>query len=227
MLRRAGLWLTGSLATLLAMVVALVGVGGAPAQAHSAGKAVVLVRQFTLTPAASGWTAAVTVADFDSGAPIRNSKVILLTGAPAAAGQAATTTQTAAKNTQTAAKKTTQTAAAAPAQVTLAPTGLLGVYQGQVPNVKAGPNHLELRIQTQPGSDPVQPYDKAWDVTLVAGQPYQVVAGGTGGGGGSNLGLILGVAGGVVAVALLYGLFMVRRRTAVPAQVKPRDVAGV
>jgi hypothetical protein len=187
MSRRAELRLIGSLATVFAMLVALLGVSGAPAQAHSAGKAVVLVRQFTLTPSANTWQASVTVADFDSGAPIRNSSVVTVIGAQ---------------------------------KTTLAPTKVIGVYQGTIPNAKPGPTNVELQIRTIPGSDPVQPYDKTWPVNLVAGQPLQVVSGDSGGGGGSNIGLILGVAGGVLAVALLYGLFVIRRRTAVPAQAK-------
>ena len=67
-----------------------------------------------------------------------------------------------------------------------------------------------------PGAEPVLPYDGKWDVQLVAGESVTVVKGG--GGGGSNLPLIMGVAAAVLAVALLYGLYSVRRRTAVPVQ---------
>jgi hypothetical protein len=229
----------GILVTLLAMVAALFGVGGVPAWAHSNGRAIVLVRQFTLTPAATGWDADVVAADFDSGAPLRNTKVLVTGGEPVApaapatlpAAQAAPATKTAkptskatSKATSRATSKATSKAVAAPAAVPVAagpptiqllPTSVVGDYQGTLSTAKPGLNHLELKIQTTPGGDPVAPFDQVWDVTLVAGQPFKVV-GGDGGGGGSNLGLILGVAGGVVGLAVLYGLFAARRRPAVP-----------
>jgi hypothetical protein len=209
----------GILATLLATVSALFGIGGTPASAHSNGRAIVMVRQFTLTPAANGWTAEVVAADFDSGAPLRNTTVTLASVEPGAAAPAAAATGT----TTT---KTTA-AAAAPAPITLAPTSEVGDYRGALTGAKPGMNHLELKIRTTPGWDPVAPFDQIWDVSLVAGQPVKIV-GGDSGGGGSNLGLILGVAGGVVGVAVLYGLFAVRRRTAVPAApAKAKDKAGV
>ena len=98
----------------------------------------------------------------------------------------------------------------------LNPTSTLGGYQGVLTGVHPGAQTVELKVRSIPGSDPVNPFQKSWDVTLAAGKPVAVVAGG-GGGGGSHIGLILGVAGAVVLVALLYGLFTVRRRTAVPA----------
>jgi hypothetical protein len=39
----------------------------APSSAHSGGKAIPLVTDFTLTPAPSGWNASVTLVDFDGG----------------------------------------------------------------------------------------------------------------------------------------------------------------
>ncbi|HEX3825738.1 MAG TPA: hypothetical protein VHV82_00570 [Sporichthyaceae bacterium] len=227
---RTRLRVAGIVATLFAMVAAVFGVGGVPAWAHSNGRAIVLVRQFTLTPAANGWDADVLAADFDSGAPLRNTKVLVTGGEPVAAAPAAPATQTAAdtasatktaKSTSKAASKTVAAPAAAPVAagpptIQLLPTSVVGDYQGTLSTAKPGLNHLELKIQTTPGGDPVAPFDQAWDVTLVAGRPLKVV-GGDDGGGGSNLGLVLGVAGAVVGVALLYGLFAARRRTAVPA----------
>lgn len=93
----------------------------------------------------------------------------------------------------------------------------LGNYVGTVGALPAGPAHLELKVRTLPGSEPVVPYDKTWDFTLTAGQPYQVAAE-TGSGGSSNVALILSVAGAVILLAVLYGLFSLRRRTAGPAQ---------
>jgi hypothetical protein len=227
---RGRLRLAGILATLLATVTAVFGVGGAPASAHSNGRALVLVREFTLTPSTNGWTADVVAADFDSGAPLRNTAVTLTAGEAGATGPAAPAAQTAANTTPEA--KTAKTpgkaaskavaapaaapVAAAPPTITLAPTSVVGDYQGELTNAKPGPNHLDLKIRTAPSGDPVAPFEQTWDVNLVAGQPFKIVGDDDGGGGGSNLGLILGVAGGVVGVALLYGLFAARRRPAVP-----------
>jgi hypothetical protein len=98
----------------------------------------------------------------------------------------------------------------------LSPGSTPGSYQGAVAGVQPGAQTVGVKVQSQPSGDPVNPFKQTWNVTLAAGQPLSVVAGG-GGGGGSNIGMILGVAGAVVLVALLYGLFTVRRRTAVPA----------
>jgi hypothetical protein len=183
----------GSAAVLTALIAATA-VGAAPAGAHNMGQAVVLVRQFTVQPAGSGWQAAVILSDFDSGAPIRDANVAVYDGsAPAAA-----------------------------AGSQLDPGSTPGTFAGPLSTVKAGANHLELKIKTKAGSSGVQPFDKAWDVTLEAGKPFSIVAD-SGGGGGSNVGLIAGVTGGVVGIALLYGLFVVRRRTAVPAAAKARQ----
>jgi hypothetical protein len=221
MSRRGSVRAAAGAAALVAAFATLTGPSAGPVSAHSNGRAVVLVRQFTLQPSASGWVANVTLADFDSGSPIRDSKVIVVAGDPAAAAAApapaTTTTQTAASKTT--AGKTTKTAAAAPAgpqPTLLAPSATaIGQYAGQL-SAKPGPAQVQLSVRTVPGEAPVAPFDKAWDVTLVAGKPLAIVAGESGGG-GSNVGLIVGVAGGVVGVALLYGLFVVRRRTAVPA----------
>lgn len=91
----------------------------------------------------------------------------------------------------------------------------LGNYVASLGALPVGPTHLELKVRTLPGSEAVVPYDNSWDFTLTAGQPVQVAAE-TGGGGGSNVALILSVAGAVILLAVLYGLFSLRRRTAGP-----------
>jgi hypothetical protein len=95
----------------------------------------------------------------------------------------------------------------------------LGNYVGALGAMPAGPTHLELRVQTLPGAAPVVPFDHSWDFTLTAGQPYHV-ASEAGAGGGSNFALIASVAGAVILIALLYGLFSLRRRTAAPAKAR-------
>jgi hypothetical protein len=100
---------------------------------------------------------------------------------------------------------------------TLTPGSTLGNYNTSVGALAAGPTHLELKVQTLPGAAPVVPYDHTWDFTLTAGQPYTVVSG-SAGGSGSNVALIMSVAGAVILLALLYGLFSLRRRTAAPAK---------
>ncbi|HEY3604996.1 MAG TPA: hypothetical protein VGL04_10010 [Sporichthyaceae bacterium] len=174
-------------------LIAGVGTSAAPASAHSAGKAVVLVRDFTLSPVAGGkWQATVAVADFDSGAWLQGTSVTIGMGNPA-------TTVAPAKFVQ------------------LQPTSVIGQYQGVVGKAAAGPARFDLRVRTVPGSPPVQPYDHSFPVTLVAGAPLQVISGAGSGSGGSSMPLILGVAAVVLVGAMLYGLFSVRRRTAVPA----------
>lgn len=103
--------------------------------------------------------------------------------------------------------------------VTLAQGSSLGLYEASLGKLATGPVHLELKIRTLPGAEPVVPYDRAWDVTLVDGQAVKV-ASETSGGGGSNTALIAGVAVAVVLIAVLYGLFSLRRRTAVPVPPK-------
>jgi hypothetical protein len=108
----------------------------------------------------------------------------------------------------------------APAKtVTMEQGTTLGSYVASLGALPAGPAHLELKVRTLPGAEAVVPYDKAWDFTLTAGQPVQV-ASETAGGGGSNVALMLSVAGAVILLALLYGLFSLRRRTAAPTQKK-------
>lgn len=98
----------------------------------------------------------------------------------------------------------------------LEPATALGTYTGRVDGLAAGPAQLELKVRTQAGYDGVVPFDRVYPFELVAGQPVQIASGG--GGGGSNAPLIGGVAVAVLAVALLYGLYSLRRRTARPVQ---------
>ena len=99
--------------------------------------------------------------------------------------------------------------------VMLAQSSSLGIYAASLGALPAGPTHLELKVRTPPGAEAVVPYDKAWDFTLTPGQPVQV-ASETAGGAKSNVALILSVAGAVVLLAVLYGVFSLRRRTAAP-----------
>ena len=96
--------------------------------------------------------------------------------------------------------------------VTLAQGSRLGNYVASLGALPAGPTHLELKVRTLPGAQPVVPYDNAWDFTLTTGQPVQL-ASETAGGGGSNVALTLSVAGAVILLAVLYGLFSLRSRT--------------
>jgi hypothetical protein len=72
-MKTTAIWARGArslLAALVASLIALVLSGTAltaPSAAHSGGKAIPLVSDFTLTPAATGWSASVAVVDFDSG----------------------------------------------------------------------------------------------------------------------------------------------------------------
>lgn len=95
----------------------------------------------------------------------------------------------------------------------------LGQFTAPVGKLAAGPVHLELKVRTLPGAEGVVPYDGSWDPTLVNGQPV-TVASETSGGGGSNVALIASVAVAVVLIAVLYGLFSLRRRTAAPVPPK-------
>jgi hypothetical protein len=178
-----------AVALLVGVLALIAGIGPAavPASAHSAGKAVVLVRDFMLTPATGGkWQATVVIADFDSGAPLQGTSVTIGIGSPAT--------------------KFAQ----------LNPTTQIGQYQAVVGKAAPGPASFELRVRTVPGSPPVQPYDHTYAVTLVAGAPLHVVAGAGGGGGGSNLPMMIIVFVVVLAGAALYGLFSLRRRTDAP-----------
>lgn len=110
------------------------------------------------------------------------------------------------------------------ADLTLPPQGktwtaTTALVEAPVGKLAAGPVHLELKVRMLPGAEPVAPYNEAWDTTLVDGQPVRV-ASETGAGGGSNMALIASVAVAVMLIAVLYGLFSLRRRTAVP--VPPR-----
>ena len=103
--------------------------------------------------------------------------------------------------------------------VTLEQGSTLGSYTAPLGALSPGPARIELKVRTLPGAETVVPYDKAWDFTLTAGQPV-LVASETAGGGGSNVALMLSVTGAVILLALLYGLFSLRRRTEAPVQRK-------
>ncbi|MGQ0845103.1 MAG: hypothetical protein ACT4QF_13325 [Sporichthyaceae bacterium] len=111
--------------------------------------------------------------------------------------------------------KVTLAMASAPAkEATLAEASTPGAYQGALASSTLGQAEVVLKVRAAPGADPVAPFNGTFPVTLVSGETAVVVAGGEGG--GSNLPLIMGVAAAVLAVALLYGLYSVRRRTAAP-----------
>ena len=99
--------------------------------------------------------------------------------------------------------------------VTLAQGSTLGKYVASLGALPAGPTHLELKVRTLPGAEAVVPYDNGWDFTLTAGRPVQVASEATAGNGG-NIALILSVAGAVILLALLYGLFSMRRKAEGP-----------
>jgi len=182
----------GAFALLLTMLAGLVGLGtSAPASAHSGGRAVVLIRSLVVEPAGSGWQVAAVLTDNDSGDPIRGPKVTALVGVAANAKE-----------------------------VVMNPDdGDVARFVGALPAAKPGPLVLALKVRTSPGSDPVAPFDsQPFTAQLVAGESVTLVAGG--GDDGSNLPLIMGVAAAVLAVALLYGLYSVRRRTAAPVRTK-------
>lgn len=170
------------LATVLTGLLGLGAMAG-PAAAHSGGKAVVLVQNFTLDPAGESWQANVMLADLDSGSPILGAKTVVLLGGE---------------------------------EIVLERGQAAGQYTGTLKGAKPGPVVLELKVRAQPGAEPVLPANERYNVELVAGE--SVVVAKNGGGGGSNLPLIMGVAAAVLAVALLYGLYSIRRRTAVPVQ---------
>ncbi|WP_245541672.1 hypothetical protein [Sporichthya polymorpha] len=96
--------------------------------------------------------------------------------------------------------------------VTLVQGSTLGNYVAPLGALPVGPTHLELKVRTLPGAEPVVPFDKGWDFTLTAGQPVEV-ASETVGERSGNVALILSAAGAVILIALLYGLFSMRRRT--------------
>ncbi len=115
------------------------------------------------------------------------------------------------------ARITTGTAAA----VALTEADTAGVYSAKLTKLKPGVTNVKLEVRTAPGGLPVAPFVANWAPTLVAGQESVVISGAaSGGGGGSSTGMIIGIAGAVLLVALLYGLFSVRRRSAVPAKAK-------
>ncbi|MGQ0629615.1 MAG: hypothetical protein ACT4P1_01135 [Sporichthyaceae bacterium] len=173
------------LATLALVFAGALGALAPSAGAHSGGKAIVLVTDLVVTPIASGWEVRATLADFDSGDPVRGADVKTFTGTPAKA-------------------------------TSLTESAIAGTYAGSIGKAGPGPMNLTMKVRSIPGNEQVEAVDKSWQVQLVAGSPAVVVSGATGAGGGS-LGLIVGVAGAVLAGAMLYGLYSLRRRSAVPA----------
>lgn len=101
-------------------------------------------------------------------------------------------------------------------EITMNPDTAVARYVAPLPAAKPGPFMLTLKVSSSPGSDPVAPFSKAFTAELVSGETTTLVAGG--GDSGSNLPLIMGVAAAVLVVALLYGLYSVRRRTAAPVR---------
>lgn len=179
----------GAFTMLLTLLAGLLGLAAsAPASAHSGGRAVVLVRSLVVEPVGSGWQVAAVLTDNDSGDPIRGPKVSVLVGETATAKE-----------------------------VTLKPDNTVARFVGALPAAKPGPLTLELKVRSSPGSDPVAPFNEQYTAQLVAGQTTTLVAGGADDG-GSNPPLIMGVAAAVLAVALLYGLYSMRRRTPAPVR---------
>ena len=183
---------------LAAVVVVLVTVMGAlglvagSAAAHSGGKAIPLVENLYVAPAGDAWKATAKLADFDGGGALIAADVKLSGGGLA--------------------KPTAMVESSVP-----------GTYELALAKAKPGPIELTLDIRTLPGGPPVTTTVKTYSGTLTAGQTLSLTTGkpsSGGGGGGSNTGLIAGVAGAVLLVAVLYGLFSVRKKTAVPAPSK-------
>lgn len=183
-----------SLAAVVAVLVAVLaglGLGASPAGAHTGGKAIALVEDLTLNPAGTGWQAVAQLADFDGGGPLRAVDVQIKGG-----GLTAFTP--------------------------MIESNTAGQYSLAMPKAAAGPVTIEIKVETAPGGTAVTSIDKTYTGTLAAGQSLNLVrekASG-GGGGGSNTGMIAGVAGAVLLVAVLYGVFSMRKKSAVPARAK-------
>ncbi|WP_019873152.1 hypothetical protein [Sporichthya polymorpha] len=120
-------FLRGAAIGVLMVGLATLGPAAAPVSAHSGGKAVVLVADVTLSPEGSGWKASTTVADGDSGEPLRgvgHHKALL--GSPVRT-------------------------------VSLTQGSTLGNYVASLGPLPPGPTHLELKVRTLPGAEPVIP----------------------------------------------------------------------
>ncbi|MGQ0843400.1 MAG: hypothetical protein ACT4QF_04635 [Sporichthyaceae bacterium] len=157
-----------------------------PASAHSGGRAVVLVRSLAVEPAGSGWQVAAVLTDSDSGSPILGPRVSALVG-------------------EDPAKAT---------EVVMNATGTAARFVASLPAVKPGPLALALKVRSSPGADPVQPLNtRVFTTVLVSGTTATLVSGGGEEGGGS-LPLIMGASGALLALALLYGLYSLRRPSA-------------
>ncbi|MGQ0464954.1 MAG: hypothetical protein ACT4QG_06500 [Sporichthyaceae bacterium] len=103
-------------------------------------------------------------------------------------------------------------------EVTLKQGTAPGLYQGTVA-AKPGSMTFALKVRATPGTEPVMPFDSTpWNVQLVAGETAIVVGGSDDGGG--VMPIALSVAGALLGVGLLYGLYSTRRKTAVPARAR-------
>lgn len=188
-----GRGLAGVVAVLVALIAGL-GLLAGTASAHSGGKAIVLVEDLTIAPAGDGWKATAKLADYDGGGPLTNVDVVI-----SGAGTGLTK----------------------PTSMTESEVG--GTYTLALPNAKPGPITVDMSVRTVPAGTPVTPFKESYTNSLVDGQALSLTSGkaisGDGGGGGST-GMIVGVAGAVLLVAVLYGLFAVRKKSAVPAPSK-------
>lgn len=176
---------------ILVTVMAGFGLMAGSASAHSGGKAIPLVESLYIAPAGDSWKATVKLADFDGGGPLTGTDVKL---------RGAGLTQ------------------ATP----MVETSNLGTYEVALPKAQPGPVDVVLDMRTLPGGPPVTTTTERYSGTLVEGQTLVLTTGKveTAGGGGSNTGMIAGVAGAVLLVAVLYGLFSIRKKSAVPAPSK-------
>jgi hypothetical protein len=184
-----------SLAVVVALLVTVMAglglVAAGSASAHSGGKAIVLVENLYVAPAGDSWKATAKLADYDGGGALTSVDATLV-------GAGLT-------------KATPMVEISVP-----------GTYELALPKAKPGPVDLTLDVRTLPGGTPVTTFSQKYSGTLVDGQTLSLTTGkvASSGGGGSNTGMIVGVAGAVLLVAVLYGLFSVRKKSAVPAPSK-------
>jgi hypothetical protein len=182
------------LAAVVALLVAVMagfGLVAGSASAHSGGKAIVLVEDLTIAPSGDSYVATAKLADYDGGGPLKAVDAKLK-------GAGFTSFES------------------------MKETANPGTYELALPKAKPGPVEVTLDIRTLPGGTPVTAFKQTYPGELVAGQALALTSGKvvSGGGGGSNTGMIVGVAGAVLLVAVLYGLFSVRKKSAVPARAK-------
>jgi hypothetical protein len=181
------------LAAALAVLVAIMaglGLSAGSASAHSGGRAVVLVETLDVTPVEKGGYIATISVADFDGGGPLVNIDLQMKGG----GQAAF--------------------------VAMTPT-TPGKYELALPKAKPGPVTLDIKVRTLPGAEPVTDLDKSYSGTLVEGAPLNLTTGRVvASEGGGNTGMIVGVAGAVLLVAVLYGLFAMRKRSAVPASSK-------